>query len=116
PRPNPPERPAPPDGGPEDRRDEGARGRDDLVPLADSKRLEAEMERGRPRADADALARAAVPGELLLEGRDVVAEDVRARGGSRQERLLELRADRLVLAAKIDERDHVICASSGSST
>ncbi len=52
----------------EPRGDVGVRGDDDLVARPDAQRAQDQVQRVEPVADADAVARAAVGGELRLEG------------------------------------------------
>jgi hypothetical protein len=69
--------------GPRDRR------RDHLVARPDAERLEGEVERSGAGAYPDAVTRLAVRGELLLELRDLLAEDVLRRRHGREERIVD---------------------------
>ena len=82
-------------------------GDDHLVAGADPGRLEGERERGRAGRDPHAVLGSAVFGELVLERRDLLAEDEGARPDDPFEGFAELRPDRLVLAVEGYERDAV---------
>src|SRR4051794_28019129 len=86
---------------------ERMRGDDHLVAGLDPGRERADGERGSARRDPHAVARAAVGGELLLEARDLLAEDERAGAQDALESGMQLSRDRLVLTSEVYEWDLV---------
>ena len=81
-------------------------GNDHLVSLRDSESLERKLERRRAGATPMQWRVPQYVGELLLEERDLLPEDV-ARGGDRpQQRRVDLVLDREVLALEIQQREH----------
>ena len=87
------------------RRDEGVGGRDHLVALTDAGREQGEVERARPRVEADAVLRLAVDGKLPLERRHLLAEDERRGLPHAVERRQHLVPDAPVLRLQIEVRD-----------
>src|SRR5690348_3458040 len=78
-----------------------------LVARTETDRLVREPERGRPRADADAMRARGVAGPLLFEARHLLAEDVLRRSDHVEQRAIDLVLDRVVLPPQVDELDAV---------
>jgi hypothetical protein len=80
-------------------------GDDNLISGRYSQRFERELDRGCARADPDTVFRLAVVGELLLEAREFLAENVLGRRNGGEYRRVDLSLDRSVLQVQIDQRE-----------
>ena len=85
-----------------ERREERERHGDHLVARADAERAQGEQQRVGAARDAHAVLRAAVGGELLLEGGQLGAQDEAAGGRDAAEELLRLRLDGFELNREVD--------------
>ena len=90
----------------DERRDVGVGGRNDLVAGADAERLHDEPQRVQPVRAADGVPRAAERGELALERRALVAEQVPAAVEDACRRGVHLGAEALVYAVQVEKRNH----------
>ena len=81
------------------------RGDEHLVALADAQRPQAEGQRVEAAPDPGAMRRAAVGGELPLEGLELLAEEEPATPHHRPVGPVELRRQLLVGGAEVEERD-----------
>ena len=87
------------------RRVERERRTDDLVPSADSERVEHEHERVGPVGHADRVADAEIVGRLALERGDIGPENELAALEHAVDRLADPRQERDVLSFYVNERD-----------
>src|SRR5207248_6727289 len=85
--------------------DEGVGRGDDLVARLHPRREQGQMQGARARVHGDAVLDAAVGRELLLEVRDLLAEDERGRSADAVERGEDVLAEARVLRLQVEVRD-----------